>query len=209
MKDQILEAYAGARSFEEYRAQIRIHAQAFNRVYERLRFVLDVEARNAPLGQSALLILTEDFCIDSVLNVPLIARLVEASPEAELRIASRDRYRTLANQCPGRGGVSRLPTVICMDHEGNVNGYWTERSHRDQRWIEAFLAQDPMPDIVLEDGFPVPELAEWMDRRLAAQLPFLVSTSWCSVRDEVATVARSQRSFSELAGTEGPSCTRF
>lgn len=199
MKNQILEAYAGARSFEQYRAQIRVHAQAFNHVYERLQFVLDVEAGKTPLGSCRLLILTEDFCADSVLNVPLVARLVEASPEAELRVASRDMHQSLANRFPGRGGVSRLPTVICMDLDGSVNGYWTERSRRDQQWMDAFLAHDPMPEIVLEDGFPGPELAEWLERRLAAQLPFLESTSWRFVRNELAAVAKSERRHSRPA----------
>lgn len=202
MKDQILEAYAGAWSFEEYRAQMRVHAQTFNRVYERLHFVLDIEAGLAPLGSSRLFILTEDFCIDSVLNTPLIARLVEASPEAELRVASRDMHQPLANNFLGRDGASRLPTVICMDCDGNVTGYWTERSRPDQQWMEAFLAQDPIPEIVLEDGFPARELSEWMERRLAAQLPFLESTSWRFVRDELAALATQEWRYSRPATSE-------
>jgi hypothetical protein len=198
MTEDIVRAYAAAMDFQAYRACMRVHARALNDVYERLEFVRSAEAGSAPLGKSHVFILTEDFCIDSVLNVPLIARLVEASPDAELRIASRDAHRRIADDFTGRGGVSRLPTAILLDRDWHVRGHWSERSKVDHQWMEAFLAHDPIREIVLEDGQPAVPVAEWMERRLEAQLPFLESTSWRSVRDELSAIVRSKTSSPAL-----------
>jgi hypothetical protein len=187
--DDVLRTYAAAQDFHQYRGRMRVHARAFTDVYERLQFVRDTEANEAPLGRSRILVLTEDFCIDSVLGLPLIARLAEASPDAELRVASHDAHYRLADKFPARGGISRLPTAIVFNYAGDIMGYWSERSKRDHQWMAAFVAQDPIPEIVLEDGRPVAPLADWMERRLKAQLPYLLSTSWRCARDELAALA--------------------
>ncbi len=183
-------AYAGGLSFEEYCGRVRVHAQAFLDHYNRLAFVGE-QAGVSPLGESYILVLTEDYCIDSVLNLPLIARLAEASPKARLRIAKRDSHPDLAAAFPGRGGESRLPTVIFLSNSGAALGHWSERSRRDQAWMEVFLARDPIPDIVLEDGRPTPTLAAWMARRLTLQQPFFLAESWRVVRDELRATAQA------------------
>lgn len=199
MNDQIATVYGAARTFEDYRSDLQVHAAAFNKIYDRLQFVLDLAAEVAPFGENRLFILTEDFCVDSALSLPLIARLVEASPCAELRIASRNSHRQLASQFPGRGGVSRLPTVLFLDRQHNVRGYWSERSGQDQLWMNAFLAHDPMPEMIVRDGLPAPVLAAWMDRRLTAQIPFFEAMGWRFVRDELVAVANGEGRSSRSA----------
>ena len=101
MSGDVEQAFRDGLTLEAYRARMRVHVRAFNDLYERLAFVRDHEVGNAPLGACRILILTEDYCIDSLLSVPLIARLAQASPDAELRIASRDTYARLASCFPG------------------------------------------------------------------------------------------------------------
>lgn len=188
---RVEEAYANGLEFADYRARLRVHAKAFDRVYRRLAFVVDAERDRAPLGEGRILVLTEDFCIDSVLNTPLIGRLAEASPKVRLRIASRDAYPDLAQAFVGRGDVSRVPTVVFLGAPGEVRGYWTERSARDHEWMARFLAEDPIPDLILEDGVPTPVLAAWMERRLARQEPFLENESWRDVANELRALSRA------------------
>jgi hypothetical protein len=186
--------YANALTFEKYRAQLRVHAGAFNEHYERLSFVLDEERGKAPVRNSRILILTEEYCIDSLLNVPLIARLVEASPDAALRITRRDEHLKLAVRFPGRGGISRLPTAIFLGCSRQVPGYWSERTEGAHRWMATFVAQDPMPEMIIEDGRPTPELAAWMDRRFSSQRVIFEAQGWRDVRDELRALANSATS---------------
>lgn len=194
MSGDVEKCYANALTFEEYRARLRIHVSAFNDHYERLAFVLDEEKGKTPVGNNRILILTEEYCIDSVLNIPLIARLVEVSPDAALRIARRDEHLKLAARFPGRGGTSRLPTVIFLGRSRQVLGYWSERAECAHRWVETFVAQDPMPELILEDGQPAPRLAAWMDRRFSSQRVIFEARGWRSVRDELRALANSAAS---------------
>lgn len=199
MSDDVEQIYRCGVAFEDYRARMRVHVRAFNDVYMRLAFVRDHEIGKAPLGTCRILVLTEEFCIDNVLNVPLIARLAEASPQAELRIASRDAHAEAASHFPGRDGNSKLPTAIFLDRSRKVFGYWSERSNTDHIWMSAFLAEDPIPALILDDGRPTRALSDWMGRRLAAQLPFFATHSWRDARDELSAIANSAESLS-LAG---------
>ena len=189
MSGDVEQAYQGGVTFDAYRARMRVHVRAFNDVYERLAFVRKLEAGKAPLGACRILILTEDYCVDSVLNVPLIARLAEASPDADLRIVSRSAYEPLARRFPGRGGVSRLPTVIFLRSPMQVLGYWSERSKSDHAWMATFQARNPIPALTLDNGHPTGALADWMERRLAAQRTFFEAQSWREARDELHAIA--------------------
>ena len=194
MSNDVEQVYRDGLTFEDHRARMRVHVHAFNDLYERLAFVREHETGKAPLVTSRILILTEDYCIDSVLNVPLIARLAEASPGVELRIAGRDSHGELAGYFPGRGGTSRLPTVIFLGRPKQVLGYWSERSKSDHAWMATFLARDPMPTLILDDGRPTPTVADWMERRLASQRPFFETRSWRDARDELRAIANSAAS---------------
>lgn len=187
MTTEIEQTWSAALPFHAYRRQLKVHAQTFNEHYERLAFVSNAEAANAPLPPIRILVLTEEWCPDSVLNVPLVARLAEASG-AEVRIADLNQHRRVASRFPGRGGVSRRPTVIFLRDPGEVLGHWSERSQRDHRWMAEFTEEDPLPPLEFSDGQPSPSLAAWMERRFAAQRPVYEAEGWQDVRDELRSV---------------------
>ena len=189
MRQDLIDIHDRGMEFASYRDRLKVHADRFDLVYRQLDGVTRDERGNGPLGSSRILVLTEDFCIDSVLNVPLIARLQETSPAARVRFASRDAHQTIAREFPGRDGRSRVPTVIFLTERGFLQGYWSERSAPDHAWMADFLATDPIPPITLQDGYPAKVLAEWMTRRFEAQLPFFLDESWRSARDELAAIA--------------------
>lgn len=193
MSSDIQRIFTSGLTFWQYRDNMSTHVDAFRDHYERLAFVPREERDRAPVGTASILVLTEDYCIDSVLNVPLIARLVEASPGAKLRLAKRDEHSDVAAHFPGRGGLSRLPTAILLDQRGGVLSFWSERSRKDHQWMTDFLARDPMPELQLEGGRPLPALAQWMARRFAAQRGFFETESWKSVRDELHCLVKNDR----------------
>lgn len=197
MSGELETCFASAMPFNAYRAQLTVHRDAFNEHYVRLEFMLDVEKTTAPLGNSRILILTEEYCVDSVLNVPLVARLVEASPRAALRIARRDENLNLASCFPGRGGVSRLPTVIFLGSPGQPVRYWSERAKEAHRWMGSFLASDPMPELSIEEGQPAPGLAAWMKRRYSSQKVVFLDQGWRDARDELSALATRDTEVAE------------
>lgn len=188
-ENAVRELFSHAAGFGDYLAAVRANSARFQQVYQRLEFV-SCDRRNAifPRG-THILALCEPYCADCVLNLPLIARLAEASPDTDFRVASRDRHEALAGRFPGRGGVSRVPTVMLFDIQWGFHGHWSERGRADHEWMSNFTRVDPLPDITLEDGLPSGEFAAWLDRRFDGQLPVFYAENWRVVRDELTALA--------------------
>ncbi len=184
--------YVEGASFDAYLAGVRANVSKFHQVYERLRFVAsDADSRIFQPG-TRILVFCEPYCADCVINLPLIARLASASPGAELRVVSRDMHKAIADQFPGRGGMSRVPTVILLDSQQRLIGYWSERGKSDRKWMENFTRSDPLPEITLDNGLPIGDFAQWLVRRLAGQLPVFFERHWKDVREELRILAHSK-----------------
>ena len=192
MIDNSLHAiFEEAVSFRDHLASIRANARRFHEVYDRFAHLAnDRDSAIFPFG-TKVLVLCEAYCGDCVLNLPLIARLVETSQGSELRVASRDEHQAVADRFPGRGGASRVPTVILLDPQWRLVGYWSERGKSDHEWMANFTRTDPLSDITLEGGMPGGAFATWLERRLAGQLPIFFERNWQDVREELRALARS------------------
>jgi hypothetical protein len=175
-------------TFEEYAADIRVHHQAFLEHYERLAEIVD-ELRDDPhIANVRTLAITEDWCPDCVFNIPIIARLTEASRRESLRIVRRTECRPLADSFPGRGGVSRVPTFVFLNDAGGVIGHWSERCASSQKWFDMFTKDHPLPDLDINDGIPAPPLLKWMNLRISSERDWFYMGGWREVLAEVCDI---------------------
>lgn len=185
--NEAVDAFREGLTFEEYRAGLRVHREAFGDQYDRLAAI--VNEVQPSLANLRALAISEDWCPDCVFNLPLLARLVEATPGAELRIVRRPAVRALADKYPGRGGASRIPTFIFIDEADKVIGHWSERCASSQRWFESFTKEHPLPALEFMDGIPAPPLMDWMQLRIALEGPRFQQGVWRDVMKEIAAVA--------------------
>ena len=174
---------------DEYLAQEQVNRTWFARVSDGIHRVADDPANAIFPADVRLLILSEPYCGDCVLNLPLIAALGATSGSSAIRVASRDAYPEIAARFPGRNGASRLPTVIFLDPSWNALGHWSERSAKDHAWMANFIDHDPLLTIELDNGHPAGAFASWLERRLSSQLPIFLNENWKAVRDELVAVA--------------------
>lgn len=72
-----------------------------------------------------LLIVAEDWCVDSAHTVPYVAKLAAASG-VELRIVGRDLGAPLMASHPTRDGRPATPTIVLI-RDGRDVGAWVER----------------------------------------------------------------------------------
>src|SRR5687767_7220090 len=79
-------------------------------------------------GVKYVLMLAENWCGDVHRNSPLIARIVEAIPGAELRVFLRDQNLDITD-CYLNNGFRSIPVVVFFDANWNEIGRWIERSH--------------------------------------------------------------------------------
>jgi hypothetical protein len=191
-KEQITDmttAFEKGMAFHEYAADLRVHREAFMEHYAR---VAEIFARLPcpPLpADLTILVITEDWCPDSVFNVPIVARLAHASGIERLRILRRLDCRPLADAFRGRGAVNRVPTLVFIDAAGRVVGHWSERCASSQRWFDAFIEEHPMPAFELVDGLPAPSLLAWMSLRISSEINRFYDGAWRDVVEEILAIA--------------------
>jgi hypothetical protein len=89
-----------------------------------------------------VLVMTEDWCGDSLMNLPIVARIVEAAPQMELRIFVRSRAADL-NRYYEERGITNIPAVTFLDEAFGEIGTWVERPQAGHSRVEAWAAARP------------------------------------------------------------------
>jgi hypothetical protein len=74
-----------------------------------------------------VLMLAENWCGDVHRNSPLVARIAEAMPRAELRVLFRDQHLDLTD-CFLNNGYRSIPIVVFFDQDWNELARWIERA---------------------------------------------------------------------------------
>lgn len=74
-----------------------------------------------------VLVLTEDWCGDALANLPVLARLAEASGKLNLRIFLRDQNLDLSDQFLKDGMHRSIPVFAFFDDNFRELGCWIER----------------------------------------------------------------------------------
>jgi hypothetical protein len=88
-----------------------------------------------------LLVLSADWCGDAANTVPVLARLADLIPGAELRILERDQYPAVMSRYLTNGSRS-IPVAIALDADFRELGHWGPRPSVLQDWV---LARKLMP----------------------------------------------------------------
>jgi hypothetical protein len=93
-----------------------------------------VERVRALGGQWHFLVLSEDWCGDSVNVLPVIERLAAAAGNLDMRIVSREENPDLMEAHLTNGSRS-IPVVIVLDSTFAERGWWGPRPAELQRWM--------------------------------------------------------------------------
>ena len=108
-------------------------------------------------GVRHVLVMTEDWCGDAVMNLPIVARIVEALPDADLRVFVRPAAPEL-NAYYADQGVSHIPVVSFLQEDFRELGVWVERSRsadaRRTEWMAGhpdLVVSKPPAELTLEE----------------------------------------------------------
>lgn len=75
----------------------------------------------------SFLVITEDWCIDSVQFVPVLVKLARENADIDVHFLRRDEHKDLAENYKNSQGYQPIPVIIVFDADGNELGHVLER----------------------------------------------------------------------------------
>lgn len=144
-----------------------------------------------------VLALTEGWCGDSLMNLPILARIVEAAPDMRLRVFARGEWPELAALYHAQG-ITNIPVFAFFDADFRPIGTWVERSRAAHILVEQWRATHPEAEALRGD----PRLTD--DQRRARLKPIYDGLrhemeQWYADGLQAATVAEIKTLFAGLA----------
>ena len=117
------ERFAQGMTVPEYVAQMVTNREAFARLLTEAPVRPEDRAALSGLGRKIkILVITEDWCPDSLRTIPVLARLVDGLPQVEMRLFLRDRNPDVMDQYLKRGQFRAIPVYAVFDEEMNEVG---------------------------------------------------------------------------------------
>ena len=89
-----------------------------------------------------VLVMTEDWCGDAWMNLPIVACIVESLPDADLRVFVRSIAVELNAYYVGRD-VTKIPVITFFGQDFRELGTWVERPRTADAWRTAWMAAHP------------------------------------------------------------------
>jgi thioredoxin family protein len=115
-------------TFQEYLGQMTTNKDKFTEALAAARVTPEERAMFAGRHEKLnILVLTEDWCGDALTNFPVLARMVEGSPNVEMRVFLRDRNPDLMDQYLNRGLFRSIPVFVFFDGDMKEVARFIER----------------------------------------------------------------------------------
>jgi len=120
--------FATGLTWKDYMAQMGDTRARTEENYAKSGLTDDERKFFSGLGQVRYaMMLAENWCGDVHRNSPLLARVVEAMPNCELRVFFRDQNLDLTD-CFLNNGYRSIPVIAFFDQDWNEIGRWIERA---------------------------------------------------------------------------------
>jgi len=148
--ESLKEKFEKGHSFKDFLGMVKENKLLWENNY--MQYEVSPESRNILLRVKQkihVLALTEDWCGDSVRNLPVIAKLVESIPDAELRILRRDLNMDLMERY-ALNGKKRIPTVVFFDSDFKELAVWIEKPTSAQQLLDRFKNNPGGRELYLE-----------------------------------------------------------
>jgi hypothetical protein len=127
--------YCDGETFAEFLTRPIKDHELWVALYKRVTIPIEISARVEALGGHwHLLVLSEDWCGDSVNIVPIVAKLTESVSNMDMRILVRDENLDIMDT--HLTGTSRsIPIVILLNQKYQECGWWGPRPRELQKWV--------------------------------------------------------------------------
>lgn len=123
-------------SAEEYISKMEKNKEGLLNVYNKFEIPNDTDFFEQIKEKNLrAIVLTEDWCGDAMLNVPILLRLAEQT-NMEVRMLLRDSNLELMDQYLTNGKARSIPIFIFIDEKGNEVAKWGPRAPIVQQFVD-------------------------------------------------------------------------
>lgn len=127
--------FLAGETFSEFLARPKKYQELWDALYKRAAVPEEILKRARTLQQPwHLLVLSEEWCGDSINTLPLVAKLADAFPAIDMRIIGRDANPDLMTL--HLTGTSRsIPVIMLLDNDYIERAWWGPRPRPLQEWV--------------------------------------------------------------------------
>jgi hypothetical protein len=141
------EYYSSGATFAEMAAASAEYGSLFLAQRERAAVPADLVARVEALGGAwHLLVISEDWCIDSQSVVPAISALADAAGNLDFRQVRREAEPELMDAHLSNGTARAIPVAIVLDADFQERGWWGSRPQLLKERVAAEWKQLEKPE---------------------------------------------------------------
>ncbi|HEY4734653.1 MAG: thioredoxin family protein [Gemmatimonadaceae bacterium] len=182
--------YYGGQTFADFMAHPIRSQEMWTAVAHRVSIPLDMAARVEALhGHWHLLILSEDWCGDSINIVPIIAKLTESVSNLDMRILARDENPDIMDAHLTGGKSRSIPIVILLNPKFEECGWWGPRPRALQKWV-----MEEGKSLTKEDRYKQIRTFYARDRGLTTMLEIVEMLEECCVRGPAPPISSREAS---------------
>ncbi len=119
------------------------HKAAMQRRYRDVQLTSEEMARFRQLTHPvSMVVMTEEWCTDCLMVLPILAKIVDATPAMQLRIYIRREWPALRNYYVSQD-IHSIPVATFLDADFRVMSCWIERPAEGHRWLAQWKGQHP------------------------------------------------------------------
>lgn len=132
-------------SLKSYMDQMKKHKDGSFQIYDQFECPKDDEfIKKLKEVHPEILVITEDWCGDAMLNNPILRKISEAA-NLEVRVVYRDEDTDLIDRHLTNGGRS-IPMYLLLDKDGEVVSKWGPRAVQLEDYVMSLKNTLPAPD---------------------------------------------------------------
>jgi Thioredoxin len=131
------ERFEQGMTFQQYLDQMGTNKETFTKFLSEIKVRPEDKEALAKLGKKLkVMVITEDWCGDALYNVPVLAKLVEGTPNIEMRVFLRDKNADLMDQYLNQGMFRSIPVFAFFDENMNEVARLLERPAKITEQLE-------------------------------------------------------------------------
>lgn len=131
-------------TFAEYKDGMNVKREEMESIYEQFQLTADEKVQLSAHKEKGLraIVLTEDWCGDAMLNIPILMHIAEQA-NIDVRFILRDSNLELMDQYLTNGKSRSIPIFIFIDQAGQEKAVWGPRAEYAQKFVDEVRSELP------------------------------------------------------------------